>query len=380
MENNARYMLVGCFALAVLAAAFGFVYWLNTGGGLQQRASYRVLYKNSVAGLMIGSPVLFNGVRVGEVTALDLDASAPTQITATIALAARTPVRADTKAGISFQGLMGSPAVSLSGGSPSATAFPPLLSEALLVADPNAGQSMSETAITLIRRVDAVVSDNSDALHKTMSNLGKFTDALARNSDRVDGILAGLDRMTGGSSKSALPTYQLTAVDKFPEFKKADVGLLVVQYPTAAAVLGQDKIMVRDGGTLKPVAADAKWSDMLLDQFQGKLVQSFENASYLGQVSRPVEGVTPDYQLLVDIRDFDIVAGAEPEAKVEFAARIVSNDGKIIGAKLFSAKAPARTDDAALAASGLDQAFRTASTDLVLWASATMANAPSAAR
>ena len=32
MESRANYALVGLFTLAVLAAAFGFIYWFNSGG------------------------------------------------------------------------------------------------------------------------------------------------------------------------------------------------------------------------------------------------------------------------------------------------------------------------------------------------------------
>jgi phospholipid/cholesterol/gamma-HCH transport system substrate-binding protein len=116
MENRARYVLVGLFTLAVLAAGFAFTYWLNTAGALQQRSYYRIRYQNSVAGLLVGSAVQFNGVRVGEVTALDLNPSNPKEVTVTIAVTPATPMRANTKASIAFQGLMGAPAVSHSGG------------------------------------------------------------------------------------------------------------------------------------------------------------------------------------------------------------------------------------------------------------------------
>src|SRR3954468_2968452 len=103
MENRARYILVGLFAAAVIVAGFAFVYWLNTAGGLQQRAYYRIRYQNSVSGLLVGSAVQFNGVRVGEVSALELDPANPSQITVSVSLAPGTPIRADTKAGITFQ-------------------------------------------------------------------------------------------------------------------------------------------------------------------------------------------------------------------------------------------------------------------------------------
>ena len=36
-----------------------------------------------------------------------------------------------------------------------------------------------------------------------IANINTFSGALARNTDRVDGILAGLERMTGGGAKKA---------------------------------------------------------------------------------------------------------------------------------------------------------------------------------
>ena len=70
METHARYATIGMFALAVIAAALGFVYWLSGPGGLE-RAVYRIRFEGPVNGLLPGSPVLFNGVRIGEVTDID---------------------------------------------------------------------------------------------------------------------------------------------------------------------------------------------------------------------------------------------------------------------------------------------------------------------
>ena len=73
MEIRARYVQMGAFTLAVIVAGFAFVYWLNNAGGLRERALYRVRFEGSVSGLLAGSAVLFNGIRVGEVTGLQLD-------------------------------------------------------------------------------------------------------------------------------------------------------------------------------------------------------------------------------------------------------------------------------------------------------------------
>ena len=77
METNARYMTVGIAVMAIVAAIFGFVYWLNNNVELGARALYRVRFENNVSGLLIGAAVQFNGIRVGEVASLQLDKDDP---------------------------------------------------------------------------------------------------------------------------------------------------------------------------------------------------------------------------------------------------------------------------------------------------------------
>ncbi|ODR96116.1 hypothetical protein AUC69_15180 [Methyloceanibacter superfactus] len=64
METRARYALIGLFMLAIIVASFGFVYWLENKGGFGERETYRVRFESSVSGLLVGSAVLFNGIRV----------------------------------------------------------------------------------------------------------------------------------------------------------------------------------------------------------------------------------------------------------------------------------------------------------------------------
>jgi len=159
METRAPYALIGLFVMTVIAAAFGFVYWLHNGGGLTERTVYRVHFENTVSGLLKGASVLFNGIRVGEVTNLQLDTNNPQVIMATIAVDAGTPVRADTKVGLDFQGLTGVPVVTLQGGSaPLNTAARASGEPLLLTADPLAGQSMTNAARDTLRHRDRRVA------------------------------------------------------------------------------------------------------------------------------------------------------------------------------------------------------------------------------
>src|ERR1700686_4194054 len=116
METRAPYALIGVFVLAVIGLVFGFAYWLTNAGGLGERGVYRVRFETSVSGLLTGAAVLFNGIRVGEVTELRPSPDNPGQVMATISVAPATPVRADTQAGLEFQGLTGVPVIALQGG------------------------------------------------------------------------------------------------------------------------------------------------------------------------------------------------------------------------------------------------------------------------
>ena len=379
METRARYALIGAFMLAVIAASFAFVYWLENKGGFGERAYYRLRFENSVSGLQAGSAVLFNGIRVGEVTGLALDPDHPDQVIATVGVVTGTPVRSDTKVGIESQGLTGGAAVTLNGGDASS---PPVTAEngelPLLSAEPGAGQDWQSSGREVLRKLDGILSDNADNLHSAIANFNTFTDVLARNSDRIEGLLGGLEKLTGGgSTKSTAPTYDVTAVKDFPKPSETPSWQLVIPEPSALLALNSDKIKVRpaDGAESTDIP-DARWSDNIPILLQEKFLQSFENAGYSQAVSRPRDGFEAAYQLVLDIRSFSLVSGAEQAGELEFEAKILGPGGKIIAAKSFHTTAPATGADAPAAAAALNQAFAKAATELVPWAVEAIKNAP----
>jgi phospholipid/cholesterol/gamma-HCH transport system substrate-binding protein len=374
MEIRARYTLIGLFTLLSIAAGFTFVYWLNRAGGLGQRAVYRAQFENTVSGLLKGSAVLFNGIRVGEVTELRLSPDNPKRVVAYLAVAQDTPVRADTKVGIEFQGLMGSPVVSLSGGSAKAQALDFVGGEPpLLTAPPDAGQNMTEQARTVLRNLDSVITDNSKPLKDVIANIDKFSAALARNTDKVDGIIAGIERMTGGGKKSAEHVYELKAPQKLPPIAKIPAGQLLIPEPDVLGALFNDDIVVRTAEGTRDPKFQAKWPDTLSRVLQSRIIQSFENANYLKTIGRTPEGLKVDYQLFVDVRGFQVITTPEPVADIELSIKIVSEAGKILGARVIHVTVPADMTSEATIAASLNDAFSKAAAELVVWACGAMA-------
>ena len=369
METRAPLALIGLFVLAAIGAVFGFVYWLNNTGGLGKKEVYTVRFENSVSGLLVGAAVLFDGVRVGEVTRLRLDPDNARQIFTTIEVAADTPVREDTNVGLDFQGLTGIPVISLEGGTkkfPERTAGAP---PNVLVADPSASTSMTRAARDALQAVNKLVTDNSKSLTNAITDISTFAAALSRNSDRVDGILKGLERMTGGGPESAPPViYDLTPPQKFPAIDKPLAGPIVVPDISTVLLYDTQKILVRPSGGDNPSFETARWADSLPRLLQARIVQSFENAKFLGQVTKPLDGGTPKYQLLIDLRRFQITRGSQaPVADIEFSAKLVAEEGKVVAAKIFHVTIPTKVTDAAAAAAVLNEAFQKAATELVVW-------------
>ena len=373
METRARYILMGLFVLLITVGGFGFVYWLHNTSSIGEKAVYRVIFQGSVSGLRTGSAVSFNGVRVGEITEIKFDPKRPNQVSAVISVERKTPVRADTQVDVEVPGLMGSPSIVLKGGASDAPELGSPRGEApTLLVDRQAGRDTMQTARDVLQNIDKVLAENSAPLHSAITNFDTFSVALARNSNRLDEIIDGLVRLTGGNTKQQqLAVYDLAA-PKFGLDIKVPHGQLVIPEPTAVVALDTQRILLRPReGAIVPVEG-AQWSDTIPKLVQSKIIQSFENANYL-EAGRPTDAFTANHLLLLDIRTFQVSSSGDGAAEVELSAKLMSNSGEFVAAKLFRSESPCPATDALAAVKALNQAFGAVSTDVVLWTLQTLA-------
>ena len=204
METKANYIVTGLFTLAVIVGVFGFIYWFQNSGGSGERAAYRVVFAGSVSGLRTGAAVLFDGIRVGEVTELALDAHDPRKVEALISARsrgagarrhqgdARIPGTDGARRGLAHRRIGGCGAVvAASGGGPPT-----------IYADPSAGADVTQAARNVLSRIDGLVADNETALRTSLRNIETVTTTLAQNSQRLDKVMAGLENLTGGARQS----------------------------------------------------------------------------------------------------------------------------------------------------------------------------------
>jgi phospholipid/cholesterol/gamma-HCH transport system substrate-binding protein len=219
METKANHTLIGLFTLVVLASAFAFIYWLVTSGTSSQRADVIYHFQGAVTGLTNGSPVYFNGIKVGEVIDLSLDVDNPQQAIARAEIDLETPVKKDTQTELGIQGLTGIAYVDMRGGSPDK---PDILNEdrpVLIIAKSGSIQDivqearrMMQKADTILDNVQGIVEASAPVINNTLTNAEVFSQSLANNAEGIDRMLASIS--SAADSLSAMSSTLDRAVTK----------------------------------------------------------------------------------------------------------------------------------------------------------------------
>ena len=222
-----------------------------------------------------------------------------------------------------------------------------------------------------LQHVDTILGDNADAIKSTMDSLKTFTGALARNAGKVDGLVAGLERMTGGGPAKVLPPiYDLTA-PKLPGLAAAKPpGQIFVANATAVVALQTQRLLIRSPDGQLATVGEMQWSDALPILIQAKILQSFDDAGLAATLTAPATFGKDDRQLQIDLRAFNLTPRPDGMAHVAYSAKLLSGDGRVLGTKLFEAKVPCPSEDATTSVEALDTAFGMTVGELALWISA----------
>ncbi len=185
MEPRAHHVLIGLFTLVSCAAAVLFFLWLARAHQQERVEFYKVVFNEPVRGLSKGSAVLYNGIRIGEVSDLNLDVADLRKAYARIAIDADIPVRRDTRAQLVMTGITGAAVIELSGGSP----MSPLLALPLDDDDPVIEATPSPLN-QLLSGNDSLMTNISELIVSAKTVLS------AENVAHFGAILANLDALT----------------------------------------------------------------------------------------------------------------------------------------------------------------------------------------
>jgi phospholipid/cholesterol/gamma-HCH transport system substrate-binding protein len=187
MERNANYALVGLISTILLIAMIVFIFWLANFALSAKYQTYHVQFNGAVDGLTRGGDVQFNGIKVGEVTDIELDPNDPNRVVADISIRQETPVHVDSTASLNPQGITGVNYIGITPGSktspllrdnPNAT-NPPMT----IKATPGGLSSLLAGGGTLLTQAS-----------QTLTNINKVLSD--QNVQKVDGILSDVQAVT----------------------------------------------------------------------------------------------------------------------------------------------------------------------------------------
>jgi phospholipid/cholesterol/gamma-HCH transport system substrate-binding protein len=221
--------------LGVLCALLGFIYWMKNDASGGEGKNYYVLFDGSARGLTEASPVLFNGIRYGAVRSVELLPSDSRKVRVLISVRADTPVRDDSVARISQQGLAGFIALEITPGTPEAglLAAKPGETYPTIMAETAAGGlfagigDAATSAKDLLARLNNVVAANESALQRTLANVEAFTGMLNERKDDVAAVIK--DARTLSGKLNELSAKLDAAVDKIAGTGPNDDASVVAQ-------------------------------------------------------------------------------------------------------------------------------------------------------
>ena len=187
MERRANYALVGIVSLGLFVGLIAFVVWLAGFSFNKHYDVYDVVFIGPVRGISEGGEVHFNGIKVGEVTKLDLDPADPNRVIARVRLTADVPVRVDSYAQLEPQGITGVNYIQIIAGTPAKPLLkavtprgqvPVIHSQRSALSDLLAGGGdVLQRAVQALDRVNKLLSDdNINAVNATLQDVKSLAD------------------------------------------------------------------------------------------------------------------------------------------------------------------------------------------------------------
>ena len=180
-------------------------------------------------------------------------------------------------------------------------------------------------------------------------------------------LLPGCAALPGGGP-AALDTYDLTGISSEASGPRRARTQVLVPEPTALKILDSENVVVRPSAGSVEFLRGAHWSDRLPRIVQARLVEALQATGRLGGVGRPGEGLAIDYQIVTEIRAFDVRIDGQTRAHVELFVKVLNDrNGVVRSSRGFEATVAVSGsgNDAYVAA--LNRAFAQVAEETVGW-------------
>lgn len=117
MNNKVNYTFVGILVLLGVFLMVGFAYWMLKPSVESETKIYSIDFDESVLGLNLDAPVKYRGISVGKVSSIGINEKNSEQVRVHISILKSTPIKEDTVAQLTAQGITGLSYINLNLGS-----------------------------------------------------------------------------------------------------------------------------------------------------------------------------------------------------------------------------------------------------------------------
>jgi len=221
METKVNYALVGAFVLILSLAIVAGVLWVSAGGTKRKDYDTYLAYSNeSVSGLNRQAPVKYKGVVVGAVQEIGLDPEDPQRVRLELAIERGVPIKEDTVAVLTLQGLTGIAFLDLEGGSKDSPllapsqpgAFPVIATRPSLFRrlDTQATALVADLTLTAKSINRLLDEDTRAALQRTIRDLDSVVHEIAGRSSLIDAALVDAAKTAENSARASEQLAELT--------------------------------------------------------------------------------------------------------------------------------------------------------------------------
>ena len=160
-------------------------------------------------------------------------------------------------------------------------------------------------------------------------------------------------------------TYEFSAPRFSNGFPGGTNAQLLVKLPTSLKAIDSERLILRPEPKVITYVGGAQWSDSVPRLVQAKLVEAVENTGSAGATAKPGDGLVIDFQLIPDIRRFEIIGN---RAVIEISIKLLSDkSGRVVATRIFSTSAATGGNQAANYVAAFDRAFEEFAKDVIAW-------------
>lgn len=186
-------------------------------------------------------------------------------------------------------------------------------------------------------------------------------------------LLAGCAGLaTLGAATEPIQLYDLTPKSTYDPDLPRVTSQLVVEEPTAASSVNTDRVAVKPNAYQVEYFPTARWVDRAPLMVQTRLVESFENTGKVGSVGRQAIGLSSDFTVVSELREFQAFVAEEEDGPlsvlVQLNMKIVQQpQGLIVASQSFGQEAEAESDEILDVVAAFDRALGETMQDAVEW-------------